>query len=33
MVVCATAQQFGGELRVESGGGARFTLLLNISAV
>ena len=30
MVVCATARQLGGELRVKSDGGARFTLLLNI---
>ena len=28
MVVCATARQFGGELRVELDRGTRFTLLL-----
>lgn len=33
MVVCATARQFGGELRVESDRGARFTLLLSIPGV
>ena len=32
MVVCATARQFGGEVRVESDQGARFTLLLPIRA-
>ena len=29
-VVCATVRRFGGSLRVESDGGARFTLLLDI---